>query len=112
MIQRTKEVLVRRMTVKNAILNRRFADRNLCDMSRSAAWKNRRLVFQTPGEPPNRGKIIFAIIGSIRKRRTELRNRVIVKRLRTGNQSSMNQTGIGARHIIDCDGAISGTRAG
>ena len=33
MIQRTKEVLVRRITVKNAILNRRFAERNLCDIN-------------------------------------------------------------------------------
>jgi hypothetical protein len=40
MIQRTKEVLVRRITVKKAILNLRLADRYLCDINCSAALKN------------------------------------------------------------------------
>lgn len=39
MMHRAREVAVRRMTVKKAILNRRLADRNLCDMSRSRALK-------------------------------------------------------------------------
>jgi hypothetical protein len=40
MIQRIKEVLVRRITTKKAILNRRLADRYLCAINSSAALKN------------------------------------------------------------------------
>ncbi|MDT8273158.1 MAG: hypothetical protein RRA35_08175 [Desulfomonilia bacterium] len=40
MMQRMKEVLVRRTTVKKAILNLRLADRYLCDNNRRAALNN------------------------------------------------------------------------
>jgi hypothetical protein len=39
-MQRTKDVPVRSRTVKKAILNRRLADRNRCDISSSVAWQN------------------------------------------------------------------------
>jgi hypothetical protein len=39
-IHRIKEVLVRRITVKKAILNLRLAERYLCDINSSAALKN------------------------------------------------------------------------
>jgi hypothetical protein len=40
MIQRIKEVLVMRITTKKAILKRRLADRYLCVINNTAAWKN------------------------------------------------------------------------
>jgi len=40
MIQRIKEVLVRRITTKKAILNRRLADRYLCVINGTEARKN------------------------------------------------------------------------
>ena len=46
-------------------------------------------MFHTPGDPPKRGRIIFAIIGSIRNSSSEMTKIAMVKRMRTGNQCSM-----------------------
>ena len=44
----------------------------------SAVWKNSMAVIQTAADPPNHGRIIFAIIGWTWKSRKALRKMVII----------------------------------